>query len=584
MKPVQRLCRSILLLIAIFLVAVMAGCGGSSGGSSAAGATTISGTAAAGAPIIGSVTVKDSTTPTAQTKTVQIAADGKYTVDVSGMKAPLMVRADGYVGGNEYHLYSAATAADVGGTINVTPLTDLIVANIAKTIASDYYSSGNYSTLSATDLTNQTNALATKLQPILSAVGVSSSIDLLRTSFATDHTGLDAALDVIRVSTDTTTNTATISNLLTTQTVTSNLTTQTYTSTLTSATTTAVASGVTDIQAISNGFQTITNLFATSLPSPTNTTLTGLFDSATFLDEGQDLPTFLSQMTSDKSMIGVSFNNISFQSMDTTNGTAVVAFDVIQNGTIINDGPKPFHLIKKSDGKWYMQGDQYIAHVRVRSRAENQIGATSSPIVTGLDLDIQDRGGKGITSAVVNGPGLPSAGVTLINNTAYNYFEISGQQYGGSLYVMNDAAIGQIPDTGAQYTVALYGGTTLMATYTETLKKRPYLNSELSSASFPAITYPTMADLQSLIGTSAVINGKVTWTLPAGTYNDWLDVYVADNSGNSARYETGLTPTQTSASFTLNPVTSTGTPFTITNGWIWLGVWDSYGRELATSM
>ena len=35
---------------------------------------------------------------------------------------------------------------------------------------------------------------------------------------------------------------------------------------------------------------------------------------------------------------------------------------------------------------------------------------------------------------------------------------------------------------------------------------------------------------------------------------------------------------------TLNPVTSTGQTFTITQGWIWLSAWDSYGRQQATTI
>ncbi|MBW4054910.1 MAG: hypothetical protein HIU83_05840 [Proteobacteria bacterium] len=587
-------------MLGVVTAVALAACGGggdSSPSTPTPAAKTISGTAAAGAPIIGSVTIKDSSTPT-KTKTVQIAADGKYMVDVSDLKAPYMVRADGYVGGNEYHLYSAGTSADVDGTINVTPLTDLIVANIAKTVASDYYTSGNFSNLTADQLTAQSTALAAKLQPILTAVGVSSSIDLLRTSFATDHTKLDAALDLIKVTTNTTTNVATISNILTPETITSNLATQTYTGAMTATTTTAVTttmatitnsgtttpttSMMTDIQKISAGFQTFSNLFATSLPSPTNTTLLGLFDSATFMQEGQSFPAFLTEMTTDKTMIGISFTNIAIKSIDTTNGKAVVGFSVIQNGTLANDAPDTWNMIKKADGNWYMQGDQRIAHVKVETLAEYQLRNTTSPIQTGLRLNIEDRGGKGITSAVVTGAGLPSGGVTLNNNIANHYFDI--QPSGGNYYTMTDAAINTIADTGEIYTVKLFIGTTLAGTYTEKLRKRPYLHTELTSASFPQITKPTPTDLQALIGTSTDINATASWILPAGLTNDWLTVQVQDISGNSAMYETSLTPTQTIASFTLSPVTSTGTRFTISNGWIELGAWDSYGRSLAVSM
>ncbi|KAF0219992.1 MAG: hypothetical protein FD174_1716 [Geobacteraceae bacterium] len=571
-----------LVMFGVVTTMVLAACGGGGGSTTSStpppAATTLSGVAAAGAPIIGSVTIKDSTTPTAQTKTVPIAADGKYTVDVSDMKAPYMVRADGYVGGNEYHLYSAGTSADVGGTINVTPLTDLIVANIAGSIAKTYFDNGSFTGLTAAQLTAQAEALKAKLLPVLQAVGVSDSIDLLRASFSTDHTGLDAALDVLRVSTDSTTGVATITNIITQQQLTSNITTGAYTGALTD--TTGVATGVTDIQAISDGFKKFSSLFATSLPSDTNTTLLSLFDSATFRSEGQNLAAFLSELTTEQTLIGISFTNISIQSMDAANGTAVVAFDVIQNGKVINDGPKPFHMIKKADGKWYMQGDQYIANVEVEPRAEYRITNTNpAAIQTGLNLNIEDRGGKGITSAVVTGAGLPSGGVTLINNIAYEHFEIQGQN-GGNLYSLTDTAIGAIADTGESYTVKLYIGSTLAATYTEKLKKRPYLNTELTAANFPAISAPTVDQLRAFSGG----NTTVSWALPTGLSNDWLSAQIADSTGNSAKFEAGLLPTDTSKSFALTPVTSTGQTFTITQGWIWLGAFDSYGRLLATNI
>ncbi|MDD2542411.1 MAG: hypothetical protein PHH28_15415, partial [Desulfuromonadaceae bacterium] len=460
------------------LVVLLSACGGGGGTTTPPVGKTISGVAAAGAPIIGSVTIKDSK---GIEKTVTIAADGKYTVNVGelGLIAPYMVRADGYVGGNEYHLYSAATSADEGGTINITPLTDLIVANIANTIASDYFNSGNFSTLTATELTTEATALRTKLLPVLQAVGVSDSIDLLRASFSTNHTGLDAALDVLRVeTTDTTTGAATITNIITNQQIASN-----DASVLTD--TTGVATGVSDIQAISAGFSQFSALFATSLPSETNATLLGLFDTSTFLMEGQNFASFLTQMTTDKSMIGISFTNISLVAgtAEMTDGKMTrvqVAFDAVQNGAVLNDGPKPFWMIKKADGKWYMQGDQLIAHVKVEAVAEYRTSNNNNSIVTGLRLNIEDRGGKGVTSAVVTGAGLPAGGVTLTNNIAFDYFSLNTQS-GDNLYVMDDSAIGGIADTGELYTVKLYTGTALSATYTETLKKRPYLSTQLTA-------------------------------------------------------------------------------------------------------
>jgi len=573
MKRIFKLLKATSLLAATALLVSACGGGGGTTTTAAAPSTMLSGTAAAGAPIIGSVTIKDSTTPTALTKTVPIAADGNYTVDVTGLKAPYMVRADGYVGGNQYHLYSAGTSADVGGTINITPLTDLIVANIAGSVAKTYFDNGSFSGLTAAQLTEQSDALKAKLLPILTAVGVSGSIDLLRASFSTDHTGLDAVLDVVKVTTNTTTNVATITNIITQQQMTSNITTGAYTGALTD--TAGVATGVTDIQAISAGFKRFSDLFAISLPSDTNATLLSLFDSATFMNEGQNLTAFLSDLTTDPTMIGISFANISIQSMDTTTGTAVAAFDVIQSGKVSkDDGPRPFHMIKKNS-VWYMQGDLRIANVQVRPLAQYQPYNTPSSMNTGLNINIEDRGGKGITSAVVTGKGL-TAPITLTKQINNSWFTIQGNN-NGNQYFMNDTQIAAIADSGEVYTVQLYIGSTLAATYTEKLIKRPYLNTELTAAMFPAITAPTSTALRAFNGGTIT----VSWTLPAGLTSDWLQLQLSDATfSKTAMAEYSPLPAETSHAFNLPATTVASGPFTPTNRNLWLDARDAYGRQL----
>src|SRR6185369_10486334 len=142
----------------------------------------------------------------------------------------------------------------------------------------------------------------------------------------------------------------------------------------------------------------------------------------------------------------------------------------------------------------------------------------------------------------------------------------------GNLYGMNDTQIGAIADVGEVYTIQLYSGTQLMATYTEKIKKRPCLNGQLSAASFPTITSPTVSQLRAFTGGA----GSVSWTLPAGLSNDWLSLNINDNAGNSARVEFSLAPTDTTKSFTLSAITSTGQTFTPTSGSIWLSAWDAF--------
>ncbi|TGU71547.1 hypothetical protein E4633_14645 [Geomonas terrae] len=547
--------------VLVTVVAIVAGCGGGGGNETV---ERISGTAAAGVPIIGTVTLKDST---AVTKTVSIAANGKYSVDVSGMKAPFMVRADGYASKQEYHLYSAATAEDVNKNTNVTPLTDLIVANVAGSMPQTYFESGNFSTITASGLTAETEALKAKLLPTLQAVGVANSIDLLRTSFSTDHSGLDAALDVIRVSTDPDTKVATITNAITQQTMTSDITSGTYTGSLSD--TTGVASGVTAIQAISDKFKAFSEFFATGLPNATNPGMVNLFDQSTFLHSGRNLAAFLAERTTDQKMVGVSFTNISLQSMNEAQDNCVVAFEVVIDGKPIFDGPRPWHVTKKN-GVWLMQGDQRIADVGVMAGASYDVSTASD--TTGLSIYVDDSGERGITSAVVSGAGLTTP-ITLSNQT-------SGFLSTQELFPMSDEAIEEIPDSGAVYTIQLYQDATLVATYTEKIMKRPYLSTELKVADFPAISSPTLEQLKNFNGG----NVTIAWTLPTGFTNGWLYVRISNDTDSFAEAQFSLRTSEHSKSFMLNPVTEGGQSFTITNRWISLTAYDGYGRTLETIM
>ena len=110
------------------ITAVVLGISACGSSSNAPAAKTLSGTAAAGAAIIGTVTVKGSL---GNTKSELIEADGTYNVDVTGLTAPYRLRAQGTVGGRTYKLHSYAQEADIGGNVNITPFTDLIIANAA---------------------------------------------------------------------------------------------------------------------------------------------------------------------------------------------------------------------------------------------------------------------------------------------------------------------------------------------------------------------------------------------------------------------------------------------------------------------
>jgi hypothetical protein len=561
------------LVTALFaLSAAFIGCGGGGGSSSGSSGTVISGTAAAGAAIIGTVTIKDSSSP-AKMKSVTIAADGKYSIDVSGLTPPFALRADGDVGGRRYSLFSAATSTDINGTINITPLTDLILANIAGDIAANYYNGTNFSGITKEALDNQIATLTAQLMPILTSLGLDNSINLLRTSFNSDHTGMDAVMDVLKVSVDETTKIATILNVINNSSITQNIVTNSITGTLDG---TGVAAGVTTLQQVVDTFTAFSNLYSTGLPTPAQVGAIGLFDNTNFLSNGQSYDEFITDVTTN-APVGLKFTNIAIVSTGTD--SMVIHFTVMVGSRI--DGDEEWMFKKDATtGKYLAWGNQRHLGAWLKTKAHYQPNAPPlQQIQTGLYLDLKDPhlflSGNGV--AILTGPG--GVNETFVYDISNTYFRRLSDPYVGDLIPLNDSQIALIPDVNATYTINLYDNTAgamiLKETYTETIGKRPILNSALSVASFPTITNtPT-----TLVGfTGGTVSA--TWTLPAGLMSRYYAVGVNDDAGNNAYEEIHtLSAGDLSASVTFTPL-----GWTATHGWFGIGVDDIYGRELSTSM
>ena len=136
---------------------------------------TLDGVAVTGRAFVGAtVSVTDSTGKTV-TAPVNVGADGKYSVDVTGLTAPLVVFAKGTVGDNELTLVSAVVAAlPASGSVSasVTPLTNAVAAMLAP--------SGDPAALTPANVT---------------AAAMLAKLEVLRAAIASALTsaGLDAA-------------------------------------------------------------------------------------------------------------------------------------------------------------------------------------------------------------------------------------------------------------------------------------------------------------------------------------------------------------------------------------------------------
>ncbi len=157
------------------------------------------GAAAAGA----TVTVIDSDPATSDPPSVTTAADGSYSIDVSGQKLPLMIRAT-TAGDLPMALFAIVPemAANAANVANVTPLTNAVAALIAPSSdpAGLYIAESLGSTVTASKVANATalvvNTLAT--DPAIAA-SLGSGFNPLSTPFAANGSGIDAVLDRLAV-------------------------------------------------------------------------------------------------------------------------------------------------------------------------------------------------------------------------------------------------------------------------------------------------------------------------------------------------------------------------------------------------
>jgi len=551
MKNINWHLRNILSLISVVAVMFLHGCS-SGGGGSAAPSNSISGTAAAGAPIVGYVSVRDSSSNTQPVlQNIAIEANGNYTVDVTGLTPPFAFLASGTVGGRNVSLYSAATSADVGGTINITPFTDLIIRNIAAGAVDTYLSNpANMANLTTAELNAQRDTLTAQLAPALTAMGLSGSIDLLRATFNADSTGLDRFMDVVKVTPDPASSNVTITNILdAANTLIVDTATGAATGTVGTASLAPTGTPLDDILAT---FNTFTAQFATSLPSPTDPVLTGLF-SSTFLDDGETAAPLLTNLTTDPALIGMRFANVVIDTIDAVAGTATVHFMVLSAAgeSLATDQPGGavrWEMKRNASGVWQFNGNQRIAYMGIRTGAYKVTcnpanAACTGPATysTGLSLDISNRAMIDIGSALVTGPGLPGGGVTLTAQAGQTQLFITTPNTGGSgtHWAMADADIPSVIPNSV-YTVQLFNAAaTLIATYTAVVPAAPILNADL-----PTFAFPSASGLVDLAGIGAATLTP-SWSIPSGLWGGDITVYVTSlNNDNqyvraAARTATG---------------------------------------------
>jgi hypothetical protein len=529
--------------------------------------TTLAGVAAVGAPLAGLISVKDAN---GTIGTSPIGTNGSYSIDVNGMIAPFVLRAEGTANGHTYIVHSAAVAADIGGTINVTQLTDLMVDNIAGQVASAYFDNGNFASLTPAALSAEAALLKARLLPVLLALGVDASVDLLRSRFTPVSSALDHALDVLRVSVNTTTNIATITNIVTQQQIQDTITVPAVAESNPPimSDTGGVGTAVADADAVKAALTRYAARFATGLPS-TPTLMTDM--TADFLAYDMDSATFIARFLNTPILIGSSFTDVNVKSFDYSDPprvTAGVDFTIKDRNGVEYSRVENFRVRKDTDGVWRLHGNQRVLITEGSVTLYKSL--VTGCISSGIEFHIIDinpaNNGAVINHVNVYGPGLPGGFIRYnppatsgdfweaTTSETFIYSCATGQQY------VSDATLAAIPDDSAYFFLAFTSandsvrynfpsgaialpGSPINGTYWKNFQRRPFtLTEAIASTAFATITSPVSA-----AALNAYNSGPLLISASNINPNFYIDLTLSRDSvgGNSTDVDQWVEPTST---------------------------------------
>lgn len=162
-KNISRFSTSFLLALAI---AALAGCGAGDAdvAPDATSGQTITGTVATGAPLASAtVTVKDSADKTVSGTS---AADGTFSISVTGMNPPFMLVATKAGQQNMYSILPAMDMASINTqNVNITPVTTLVMYELSGADPASMYNNGAFSAVTAANVSAKEAYVRSRLPP-----------------------------------------------------------------------------------------------------------------------------------------------------------------------------------------------------------------------------------------------------------------------------------------------------------------------------------------------------------------------------------------------------------------------------------
>jgi hypothetical protein len=160
---------------------------------------------ALGSPLAGAtVSIVDASSATADPAPVTTAADGSFSVDATGLQAPIALRAVGTSQGDPVTLVSVLSAltANATNTMNVTPLTHALSALVAPggDPAALLAQATLASSVTASNFDGAAAALRASLAAPSLALALGAGFHPVTTPFSANGSGIDAVLDRLQVS------------------------------------------------------------------------------------------------------------------------------------------------------------------------------------------------------------------------------------------------------------------------------------------------------------------------------------------------------------------------------------------------
>lgn len=525
----RRYSRSIwVLLIALIASLMFYGCADSdsdSDDSSDVATKTITGTAASGLPIVGIVSVMGANGATAS---ATIDTNGDYTLDVTALTAPYILRAEGTVGDESLELFSTGVAA---GHINITPITNLIASKVIDLgTAFDSWSTASASVDTAAIEAAETK-VQTQLAPILEAYGIADDIDLMSVDFDTDQSGLDAVLDVVKIEIDDSNN-VTITNTATGTSVTGE-------ESFSEDEKTTMASVISDTAGMNIFWNRVTTLYATSRPSAdqVNSQIAPLV-ADDYMSGGRDKNSEMSCWISGECMpTGAKFKLAIDKAMTAEQYGSYQKGYWVKIAYELGASKGVFKAAMVYNGtNWLWFGNRMWIDYWFKIGASRTFASDGSDptYMSELHLNINDNQNyaynHGIRFALLKGPGLPNE----VNGARFltQWSNYPDDEFANGWMQITDDDTANLISANPTYLVLLFetnnfGGTDPLQAYNINIPGKALKPSEVTAGLFPTLINPTSHSLSDLN-----IGGPVSlaWDNPSTCTSNWLALEWGDGS------------------------------------------------------